>query len=233
MEGPWTEKDFQELPKLCWPYNQENWDNPLPWMKDMFEYIGRRVKRTIYCIVDPEGNKGKTSFIKKAKSMGLVREIPPMTSMEDIMAWVMSFPPHKGYVIDMPRSMPKNKLCGFYAGIESLKNGSAYDKRYHGKEMDFDSPNVVVFTNKKPKLSYLSRDRWRLFGIKDKRLVDYCFVEKDGVQKKVRGSRKVRKEEEDDASEEDLSVEEEVSSGEERICESSEECDSEDSGEEV
>lgn len=182
LEGPWTEKDFVEAPKLCWPYNEEDWDNPLPWQKEMFERLSQRIKRTIYCIIDHKGCNGKTSFIKKAKAMGLAREIPAMTSMEDIMAWVMSFPPHKGYMIDMPRAMPKCKLAGFYAGIESLKNGYAYDKRYHGKDMDFDSPNVVVFSNKKPKRTYLSMDRWRLLTISDDhRLIDYCFS--DAVQK--------------------------------------------------
>jgi hypothetical protein len=233
IDGPWTEKDHEVLPKLCWPYNEEDWDNPLPWQLEMFERIRHRVKRTIYCIIDPRGGNGKTSFVKKAKSMGLCREVPPMSTMEDIMAWIMCFPPQKTYIIDMPRAMKKRHLASFFAGVESLKNGYAYDKRYKGKEMDFDSPNILVFTNKKPKLSYLSRDRWRLFSIsKDKRLIDFCFRDaeaQDVNNRRATGSQEGR----ESTNEEEASLEEEVHEREGWICESSEECDFQDSGDEV
>ena len=36
----------------------------------------------------------------------------------------------KAYAIDLPRGMNKKGLADFYSGIEVIKNGVAYDKRY-------------------------------------------------------------------------------------------------------
>jgi hypothetical protein len=60
--------------------------------------------------------------------------------MEDIMEFVMNFKAYPSYSVDMPRGMKKDKLGEFYSGLECLKNGYAYDKRYEGKRRRFDRP---------------------------------------------------------------------------------------------
>ena len=47
----------------------------------------------------------------------------------------------------------------FYAGLECLKNGMCYNKRYALMKR-FDRPAVVVFTNTLPEWSFMSADRW-------------------------------------------------------------------------
>lgn len=184
VEGPWTEKDYEETRVVPWPYNEV--ETLYPWQQDMKDYISRRVKRQIYYIVEPFGAIGKTTFVAKACTewKPYAQRVPAMSSFEDVCQFIMSRPVNKTYLIDMPRALKKKKLAGFFAGIESVKDGWVFDKRYKGQERWFDSPNVVVFSNKKPNLKYLSRDRWRVFTIKDKRLVDYCF--RDAGSKDVR-----------------------------------------------
>ena len=75
---------------------------------------------------------------------------PADTIMCDIMEFAHSFPAQKAYIIDMPRGMKKDKLADFYAGLESIKNGVTYDKRYVGKKRRMDRPQIMVFTNSLP-----------------------------------------------------------------------------------
>ena len=56
--------------------------------------------------------------------------------------------------------MPKERLAGFYAGIEALKDGKAYDKRYAFKKKRMNRPKVIILTNREPDLTYLSEDCW-------------------------------------------------------------------------
>jgi len=56
------------------------------------------------------------------------------------------------------------------SGIETLKDGYAYDDRYHFKEEYFDCPQIWVFMNMVPDISMLSKDRWKLWVIKEGKL---------------------------------------------------------------
>lgn len=73
----------------------------------------------------------------------------------------------------MPRGMKKDKLGEFYAGIEIIKNGVAYDKRYTAKKIRFDRPNIFVFTNMLPVFELLSKDRWCILEVLNKKLYKY------------------------------------------------------------
>lgn len=78
--------------------------------------------------------------------------------------------------------MKKKGLYGLYSGIENVKNGMLFDKRYKGVFKYIDEPNIIVFTNTPPKMSYLSRDRWKLWTVQDNQLVVYKFGPKPGAQ---------------------------------------------------
>jgi len=73
-------------------------------------------------------------------------------------------------MIDVPRSLPKGKLNGFWSGIESLKDGYCWDDRYEFKEIVFDSPVIWVFSNESPDQEALSQDRWQFWHIEDDKL---------------------------------------------------------------
>lgn len=118
--------------------------------------------RHINIIYDVRGNLGKSIMCEYLEYEGLAFEIPPFRLMEDIMAFIMNFKVYPCYMVDMPRGMKKDKLGEFYSGLETLKNGLAYDKRYEGKKIRFDRPQIFVFTNSLPDFNLMSPDRWRV-----------------------------------------------------------------------
>lgn len=131
--------------------------------------------RNIYLIYDKIGNLGKSILAEYMEYLGITEEIPPFRLMDDIFQWVLSRGMKTGfkksYIFDLPRGMKKDRLGDFYSGIEVIKNGVAYDKRYSGTKARFDRPAVFVFTNTLPKFELMSKDRWIIWEI----LGDYSY----------------------------------------------------------
>lgn len=161
VEGPYTDKD--EVKVLTRQLKSFVDKELYPWQAKVLNMVKEIDDRNINIIFDQEGNMGKSIFCEWLEYKNLAFEVPPFRMMEDIMGFVMNFKVYPAYLIDMPRGMKKDKLGEFYSGIESLKNGVAYDKRYEGKKIRFDRPQIVVFTNCLPDFGLLSRDRWRVW----------------------------------------------------------------------
>jgi hypothetical protein len=200
IEGPWTEKNYEE-PRV--PSNRlvrsGIMENPYPWQKELRERLEVEDDRIVHMIVDPSGNNGKSIFVEWLEYLGLTIEMPGFNSAEDFLQAAMCLPELKVYLVDLPRAMPKKHLNGLFTAIEKLKNGYMCDKRYSFKwKRLLHSPSICLFSNKKPKLKYLSMDRWRLWTItKDKRLVVY----KCDHKKPKHG--RVQEEDVDDSEQED------------------------------
>lgn len=144
-----------------------------PWQQSLINTTSQFCMRSIDLVYDPQGNAGKSLFSEFMEAGGTSEEVPPYRLMDDIFQWVCSRPIKKIYIIDMPRGMKKDKLADLYSGIEVIKNGIAYDKRYTAKKIRFDRPRVIVFTNEIPNLDLMSKDRWILWTIKDHSLVKF------------------------------------------------------------
>lgn len=176
-DGPWTSKDpeLEDPPVLTRQLRTmyEHWEltGKYPWQVDLEEIIKRLEDRKITCVVCTEGDNGKSTFAEHLEYIRVAYEIPPMTCMEDIMQCCMGIAAQKCYLVDMPRAMKKDKLAGFYAGLEALKNGVMYDKRYAFKKRRIDRPQIVVFTNCMPDRSLLTENRWDIYHIIQNRLV--------------------------------------------------------------
>lgn len=54
-----------------------------------------------------------------------------------------------------------------YGTIEQIKNGLLFSSKYQAVQKRFDSPHVFVFANFFPATDKMSRDRWRIFEIKE------------------------------------------------------------------
>jgi len=173
VEGPWTDKDpvpqFEtvEVKKL----NQKGLTEWQTTIKEMIEvgYDGRSIN-VVYC---PEGNIGKSSFTEWLEWADIAYELPMMRLMEDIMQAVMCVNINRrwnAFTIDMPRAMKKEKLFDFFSGIECLKNGVAYDKRYSFKKLRFNRPHIWIFTNDVPDVALMSRDRWKIWQVYEGKL---------------------------------------------------------------
>lgn len=162
IDGPWSDQDNDErvltrhLKKFM---TYELYD----WQKEIIGLTQSIDDRSIKLIYDQHGNNGKSMLCEFLEWQGLAYEVPPFRQMEDLMQCVMEIKVYPCYVVDMPRGMKKDKLSEFYAGLESIKNGVAYDKRYHFRKKRFDRPQVIVFTNVLPIMDLLSKDRWEIY----------------------------------------------------------------------
>lgn len=176
VEGPWTEKDTNpDPPPMTRQLALFNKLQFFLWQVHVLCMCHELDDRTIKVIYDPFGDSGKSIFAEYLEYHGYAFELPPLKSIEDIMQFCFSFPTAATYLIDMPRSMKKDKLGEFYAGLETLKNGVVYDTRYCGKKKRFDRPQVIVFTNILPEFSMLSTGRWEVYRMtleKDLELID-------------------------------------------------------------
>lgn len=171
IAGPWTDKDEIIVnTKQMTLFNE--W-GLLPWQAKAKAIAQQFCLRSIDLIYDQSGNCGKSLFAEHMEYVGLAEEVPPFRLMDDIFQWVATRPIKGCYLVDMPRGMKKDKLGDFYSGIEIIKNGVAYDKRYNAKKIRFDRPRIFVFTNTLPDLSLMSQDRWKLWTIKSGDLVEF------------------------------------------------------------
>jgi hypothetical protein len=161
VDGPW--RDTDEVKVLTRQLKQFMTYELYDWQKEIIGLTQSIDDRSIKLIYDQHGNNGKSMLCEFLEYRGLAYEVPPFRQMEDLMQCVMEIKTYPCYIVDMPRGMKKDKLSEFYAGLESIKNGIAYDKRYHFRKKRFDSPQVLVFTNVLPIMDLLSKDRWEIY----------------------------------------------------------------------
>ena len=174
VAGPWTNKDKEETWQL-----KEFMEKGIhyPYHQQILEMLNKKDWRNVDLIYCPKGSKSKTIFCEYLEYNNLAVDIPPLRNMEDIMAWGLCeiknsqgvdwYNNPKAFVIDMPRGMKKDKLGEFYAGIETMKDGRFYDKRYEAQKCRIGRPRVFIFSNALPKFDLLSRDRWNVWLLDD------------------------------------------------------------------
>lgn len=167
LEGPWNDKN---QPSYI-PRQIRDITELYPWQKIIVNDADVWDTRTINWVVNETGNQGKSILKTYLGVNKLGRAIPLCNDYRDIMRIVMDTPKCKLYIIDIPKAFRNGLKNEFYAGIETLKDGYAFDDRYSFKEEYFDCPNIWVFSNQDPDKSLLSLDRWRIWDLKDKNLV--------------------------------------------------------------
>jgi len=161
IDGPW--KDTDEV--IYIPRQIKEIKTLYPWQQYIVDNYDVWDTRTINIIVDNKGNCGKSILAGYVRAYKLGFVIPFCNDFRDIMRMIMDVPTKRLYLIDMPRAINKEKLYQMYSALETIKNGYAYDDRYSFKEKVFDCPNIWVFTNNIPDISYLSTDRWKFWNI--------------------------------------------------------------------
>lgn len=147
-----------------------------PWQQCIVDQYDTWDTRHINLIYDPCGNIGKSTLVGYMRAHRLAVKLPYCNDYKDIMRMVMDIPTSRCYLIDMPRAICKDRLHQFYAAIEEVKSGYAYDDRYHFKDKVFDCPNIWVFSNTLPQTDLLSNDRWRIWQVANQNLVPFVPV---------------------------------------------------------
>ena len=173
VEGPWSDKDFAVEKKLTRQLKTFLQYELRPWQKTIMDAIMIPDDRKIMFVYDTVGNSGKSIFAEFLEYKGCAMELPPLRAFEDLMQFAAGMPDQSCYLIDMPRALKKDKLSEFYSGVECLKNGILWDKRYSAQKRRQDRPNIVVFANELPAFEYMSQDRWGVYYMTENyKLVD-------------------------------------------------------------
>lgn len=168
QEGPWTD-ELKLDPEVVITSQLKEFltfveeGKMYPWQKQMLEELQKRDFRTIHHICDPYGFSGKSIFCEYLAYLKIAHEMPMFKDMQDLIAFAFSFSVKPAYVVDMPRGLDKRKLADFYSGVECLKNGFIFDKRFCGRMKRFDRPQVCTFGNTFVDVRLLSQDRWKLW----------------------------------------------------------------------
>ncbi|GAC77869.1 replication protein [uncultured marine virus] len=172
ISGPWTDKD--EV--IYIPRQVREMEGLRPFQQSIIEDCDVWNKRIINVVYCESGNMGKSLLVGYCRAHKIGRALPPINDSKDLLRMVCDLPTSKMYLFDMPRSMNKDRLYQFYSAVETIKDGYAYDDRYHFKEKVFDCPNIWIFTNTLPDLEMLSEDRWKVHTInKSYELIEYII----------------------------------------------------------
>lgn len=183
IAGPWSDRDkeiyiprqYRGLLECLRPYQQYIWDS-----YEIFD------SRKINLIIDYTGGRGKSTIASLCELYERGIDLPVVNDAKQLIESVCDILMAKEervpgiMFLDMPRAMKQDKLRGIYTALEQIKKGKVVDLRYHYKEWWFDSPQIWVFTNEKPKLKWLTIDRWVLWTITD----DFSLIpfEEGGIE---------------------------------------------------
>lgn len=171
IEGPWMFPPQEEALQAFIPRQFRLTPNR-PFQEKIIEITKKFDDRSINVIINFGGNVGKstlTGHLMTSRDDCIF--LPPLNDFKDISQFICAIVKTQGrkrvgnIFIDFPRSIRQDKVYSFFAGIESLKNGIVFDTRYTASIVTFDSPNIFIFMNTIPELSYVSMDRWKFFAI--------------------------------------------------------------------
>ena len=163
VDGPWrNDKPIKRKTIQLLDFEEKTFYH---WQKAIIPFFTKVDFRKINVILDLHGNTGKSQMTEYLEFHYEAEELPPFKDCKDMMRAVLNIGAKKNYIIDMPRGMKKDLLQGLYSGIETLKNGMAYDDRYSFRKVRFNRPNIFVMTNQLPDARLLTTDRWSIWRI--------------------------------------------------------------------
>lgn len=177
LEGPFKDTDIDVKPAYI-PVQYRN-VKLYEWQQYIINDTKQLDFRTINMIYDPKGNNGKSTLASIAELIHGCVDLPPINDFKELIALLCNICMDRdlrtipAVFIDMPRALRKDQLYGMYSAIEQIKKGKLYDMRYHYKSWWIDSPAVWVFSNTLPDMEYLSLDRWKIWQIKNNKLVPF------------------------------------------------------------
>lgn len=180
VAGPWSDKDDVAVRYI--PRQVRQITELRPWQQSVIDSAAVWDTRTINLIYDKGGNNGKSTLKTYIGVHDIGRSIPFINDYRDIMRMVMCTPKKPLYIIDIPRALKKDVLGQFMSGIETLKDGYAYDDRYKFQEEYFDCPNIWVFMNTIPDTTAWSADRWKIWEIRSETQTLEPYVEQEQEQ---------------------------------------------------
>ena len=146
------------------------------WQDSLLQYL-KPSNREIIWVIGRKGNEGKTWFQEYMESKyGWGKVISGMDikvkkssichalSKRSLMSTEI-------FLFDVGKAFTCDGVN--YELLEKIKNGRVLASKFDSKELKFKTPNiVVVFSNEAPEVKQLSKDRWKIFQIRDDDLID-------------------------------------------------------------
>lgn len=167
IEGPWSSKDIV----VYIPKDMRATPTWRPMQAEIIEMMEKDPnRRTINCVVDPQGNNGKSFLAMWLFCHGKSHYIPFFTEAKELMRMchgMIKSEWRNTFFIDLPRALSHKAECEIYGGIEQLKTGMIYEDRYEFKMMAIDCVHVFIFTNRMPNMKLVSPDRWNIIHLED------------------------------------------------------------------
>ena len=172
-------KEYKEAKDL-YVKNKQNIDveNVIlrPWQEGLLNYI-KPSDREVIWVIGRKGNEGKTWFQEfLASTFGWSRVVCGMdirmkkSSICHILS-KRSLMTTDIFLFDIGKAKTEDDMN--YELLEQIKNGRTLAAKFDSKELKFHTPNIiVVFSNEMPDVGQLSKDRWKIFQIRDEELLD-------------------------------------------------------------
>jgi len=159
IAGPWSNKPIYLGEDLI------NISQMYPWQKHIISLIAQTPDdRTIEWYYDEHGGKGKSTM---SKYLYFHHDIITLTigKASDILNLVYKLSGRKMYIFDISRTVTAGAMTEIYAAMEAVKNGYFVNTKYDTGVCCMARPHVIVFSNKLPKMSALSSDRWSIIDL--------------------------------------------------------------------
>lgn len=163
------EKDFitnMDIPKAKKPIKTINENQLYDWQKKLEALHNTEPDdRTIYWVWEPTGKTGKSSFTKYMK-VKYGDEVCILNSPKSADILTCANEEYKTYIFDFSRSQEGYEP---WNALEQLKNGMITDAKLKKKarQLIFNSPHVICFSNFEPEQHKLSNDRWKIIRIRN------------------------------------------------------------------
>jgi len=147
VNGPWTESSNQDELSVADLKLDIIEKSPYPWQSTVKALIEQEPHpRRINIIIEPNGNHGKSSFIKYMHVTKRIYNVHIYDDATKMMGLVINHvkknPKTNAFTFDFNKTFSKQKEIAVYDCVESVKNGMLVDWRYDCKEMVIANPHI-------------------------------------------------------------------------------------------
>ena len=168
VKGHNPPKDYDPYPMqdLIWFRN-----NMRPWQRWVTEKVTSRAdRRDIVWIWEPVGNTGKSYLAKYLHYFhGAILTGGSSEDMKHAIARWKQITNHYPVIIIVNLARIDNISPAAYKTLESIKDAFFFSGKYDSCMVaSLHTPHVVVFANKLPDTTAMSKDRWKIFKIDPK-----------------------------------------------------------------
>lgn len=162
VEGPFTDKDDEPR------YVQRRYQGVpgiRPWQIECLEILddweSKKNERQVLLIWNRPGDEGKSWLTNYMIQVLGFKFLPPtLPKPNDWIRGIMN-QTHPGQickiVIDVPRAMHRGNWWNIAQAVEQIKQGTVYDERNRWRWHTIEVPQIIIFTNKLPPQSVMSK----------------------------------------------------------------------------